>query len=220
MRSWLKRGVTLLELIVVVVIVSILSTVAVGVFTKEISRAKYARARAEIRTLEVAIAQYEVDTGHLPPSGSGSNFAPSNITTTGLAAGSGYLQMSLRSSLNGFPNSPLSQRWLGPYIDWDYNRLGNLNGDSIMTSPGNTAALGEICFLDPWGGPYIFIRATDYATRGGTELSSTNPFFATETYYNPSTFQIISEGPTLDTLPAPSRGTQSDDVTNFRGPDL
>src|SRR5690606_20774970 len=61
MKNTPKSGVTLLELLVVLVIISILSTIAVGVYTKEVLRAKVARTRAEIRTLEVAINRYQID---------------------------------------------------------------------------------------------------------------------------------------------------------------
>lgn len=219
MKTFFKRGLTLMELIVVLVIVSILSTIAVGVYTKEILRAKVARARAEIRTLEIAITQYEVDTGQIPPSGSGAALAPGAIATAGTAIGTGYLQVALRNSLNNNQYSPLSRRWLGPYIDWDHNRLGNTNGDPITTTAGQSTTPGEVNFLDPFGAPYYFVRASDYGARGGTELPSTDPFFVAETYYNPSTFQLLSFGPNRTSLAPPNRGTDFDDVTNFRSPD-
>lgn len=215
MKRLLPKGVTILELLVVLVIISILSTIAVGVYSNQIVRAKYAKARAEIRVLETAIAQYEVDTGDLPPSGSGSQLAPADINPGVPFAGSGYLTLALRSSLNGQPSDPISARWQGPYVDWDYNRLGNAAGEPI-TGAGNTATLPEISFLDPFGMPYQYIRSTDYLTLRGSELPSTNPFAASETWYNPSTFQIISFGANRTSLAHPLIGTESDDISNFR----
>ncbi|HNM46311.1 prepilin-type N-terminal cleavage/methylation domain-containing protein [Candidatus Sumerlaeota bacterium] len=211
-----RRAVTLLELMVVVVIIAILSTIAVGIYTKEIQRARYARTRAELRTLEIAIAQYQVDTGQLPPSGSGNTFAPAALTLAGNAIGSGYLTMSLRTSLNGNLYVPLSTRWQGPYIDWDQNRIGDPNGTPV-TDPANlsTTFLGQFSFLDAWSTPILYIRSDDYVARGGTELPSTSPFIA-ETYYNPSTYQLISFGANRTTLADPYRGTEVDDITNFR----
>ncbi len=214
MKNPIKYGVTLLELLVVLVIIAILSTIAVGVYSKEVLRAKFARARAEIRTLEIAIAQYEVDTGQLPPSGSGVTLAPSGIDSSGTAEGSGYLQVALRSSLNGQPFDPLSSRWLGPYIDWDYNKMGDDTG-SLVTDSDFTGSQAEASFLDPFGNPYLYIKADDYALRGGTELPGTNVFAATETYFNPSGVQIMSFGPNGTTLAAPERGLEEDDITNF-----
>jgi prepilin-type N-terminal cleavage/methylation domain-containing protein len=217
MKNIPRRGVTILELMVVLVIISILSTVAVGVYSKEILRARYAKTRAEIHTLELAITRYEIDTGQYPPSGSGSTIAPSGITTSGTARGSGYLQLALRNSLNNDPYEPLSSRWKGPYVEWDYNRLGLLDG-TPLTDVSDTVSPGNISFLDPFGYPYYYIRSSDYETRGGTELDSSSPFYPNETYYNPSTFQIISLGPNGQTYTDPGRGLEADDVSNFLSP--
>ncbi|MEO8376816.1 MAG: prepilin-type N-terminal cleavage/methylation domain-containing protein [Candidatus Sumerlaeota bacterium] len=211
-----RKAVTLLELMVVVVIIAILSTIAVGIYTKEIVRAKFARTRAEIRTLEIAIAQYQVDTGQLPPSGSGDPFAPAPITATGLAENSGYLTMSLRTSLNNNLYVPLSSRWQGPYVDWDLNKIGDPSGNPA-SNPAEltTARPSQLSFLDAWSTPLLYIRADDYVARGGTMLPSDSPYIG-ETFYNPSTYQIISFGPNRTTLADPFRGTEADDITNFR----
>lgn len=219
MKSPLPKGVTLLELLVVLVIISILSSVAVGVYSNQVMRAKYSRTRAEIRTLEVAITTYEVDTGHLPPSGSGTNLAPNSPNPSSPYQGSGYLQLALRGSLNGNPHAPLTPRWQGPYVDWDYNRMGNLQGQPITGGGANTA-LPSISFLDPFGNPYYYIRHQDYEQLGGTRLPSQNPFFQTETWYNPSTFQIVSFGANGTSMVHPRVGEEVDDITNFRSSDF
>lgn len=213
-----NKGVTILELLVVLVIISILSTIAVGIYSNQIMRARYAKARAEIRVLETAIAQYEVDTGDIPPSGSGNNIAPNNIDPSDPYVGCGYLTLALRSSLNGQPNSPISARWQGPYVYWDYNRLGDVSGQPI-TGAGNTAPLPGISFLDPFGMPYQYIRAEDYLDLGGAELPASNPFAGSETWYNPSTFQIISYGADRTSLAHPLVGTATDDISNFKSPE-
>ncbi|MBI1293311.1 prepilin-type N-terminal cleavage/methylation domain-containing protein [bacterium] len=229
-----RHAVTLLELLVVLVIISILSTVAVGVYSKEVTRARFARARQEIRTLEIAITQYEVDTGQFPPSGRGSFIASGNWTF-GDYIGTGNLQLALRSSFSGDPANPLNARWNGPYVDWDINRMGDANGVPLTATSGtstvsvvgaiapiaggaiNGGSIADIHFLDPWGTPYYYVRASDYAS-AGAQLPSTNPLAATEVYFNPTTFQIISFGPDLTSLDVPQRGLSGDDITNFRSP--
>lgn len=211
----LKRGVTLMELVVVLVIVSLLSTIAVGIYTKEVVRAKVSRARAEIRTMEVAIQRYHTDTGQYPPSGSGTQLAPNSLDQSTPYAGSGYLQVALRASLSGNSNQPLSLRWNGPYLDWDENKLGTLNGDPITA----TTPKPSISYLDPWGNPYYYINSNDYSSLGGTHLPTSNPYFSTETYFNASTFQIVSFGPNGTTNTQPNRiGTDIDDITNWNSP--
>lgn len=211
-------GVTLLELLVVLLIISILSTIATGVYTQQLGKAREARTRSEIRTLEVAITQYQVDTGQYPPTGSGLTIAPEPLTTAGIYNASGYLTLALRSSLNANLEEPLSNRWLGPYVDWDMNRLGDLNGVPITTPEGSSAVPGAISFLDPYGHPYFYIRSTDYAERGGTRLPEDNPLAASEVFFNPSTFQIISFGPNRQSNAPPERGLDDDDITNFMSP--
>ena len=214
-------GVTLIELLVVILIISILSTIATGVYTQQLGKAREARTRTEIRTLEVAIGQYYVDTGQYPPTGSGTTIAPNDLTVTpGTYDGSGYLTLALRTSLNANPQEPLSNRWRGPYVEWDMNRMGNLAGLAITTEEGEATPLGAISFLDPYGMPYLYIRSDDYEDRGGTELPPNNPFSASEIYFNPSTFQIISRGPNRQTLAPPQRGMDEDDITNFLSPEF
>lgn len=220
MKRLQKSGVTLLELIVVVLIVSILSTIAVGVYTKEVLRAKIARTRAEIRTLEVAINRYQIDVGQFPPSGSGVNLTPPLESFP--YGGCGYLQVSLRASMSGDARNPLSRRWLGPYMDWDENRLGTLitgsgsGGDVIAGTP-----MPDVNFLDPFGTPYYYINSTEYDALGGTWMDASNPYFATETYYNASTFQLISLGPDGTTdFSGNAIGTEPDDITNWEGPNI
>ena len=217
MNKLFKKGVTLIELIVVLLIISLLSTIAVGVYTREVLRAKVARTRAEIRTLEVAVNRYQIDVGQFPPSSTGTALAPSTLDQLSLSQGCGYLQLALRASLNGNSFIPLSTRWEGPYVDWDDNKLGTLTG-GVLT-PGLSRA--QVQFLDPFGNPYYYIQYREYATLGGAELPSTHPYYATETYYNPSTFQILSQGPN-GTSGATGGGLvpDLDDITNWESPNV
>jgi len=203
-----RQGVTLLELLVVLVILSLLATLAVGVYSKEVVRARYARTRAEISELEVAINRYFVDVGEYPPTGSLSN-------VPGAGIGSAYLQIVLRSSISGNLNVPASKRWLGPYIEWDYAFLGDVTGAGLF--PESTYDIRDVHLIDPFRSPYYYVNSNDYVADGGTELLTNHPFRATETFYNPTTFQIISFGVNRNTLPVPNRGLDPDDVTNFEG---
>lgn len=209
----LKKGVTLLELIVVLMIISILTTIATGVYTQELQRAKIAKTRAEIRSLELAINRYQIDTGQFPPSGTGINLAPNPLqNTVSPYAGCGYMQVALRSSINGNQLAPLSSRWIGPYFDFDENRLG-LIGNLPITASTSPA---EIQFLDAWGNPFYYIQSADYVNLEGTFLPVTSPYAAVETYYNVSTFQLISFGPnSITDTTGNAVGTEPDDLTNW-----
>ncbi len=211
-----QSAVTLLELLVVVVIMGILASVAVTVYTGHVDRARVAACKDTIRQLELAVSQYEVDTGQLPPSSSGLPIAPDQLVYEGNASsgsfGSGYLQLALIHSLSGDFHRPLSYRWLGPYIQPDEDQLGDRDGLPVNLSTPK----GYVQLLDPWGLPYYYLRSDHYASMGGTQYPSNHPFFASETYYNPSSFQIFSMGRNGSTYPVPYRGEETDDVNNWR----
>lgn len=204
-----KMGVTLLELLVVVLIIGILSTIAVTVYVGQVERARVAACYHTIRSLELAVTRYELDVGQYPPSSSGPTLSPVNPLTP--STGCGYLQVALLHSLSGNVYQPLDKRWLGPYMEFDEVQLSDLNGAPITSSTPKS----QIQFLDPWGTPYTYTRHQDYATYGGTELWPSDPYRSTETYYNPKTIQIFSVGPNGYTYNVPYRGLETDDVNNW-----
>lgn len=207
---------TLIELLVVMGIISILSMIAVGNYLTLARRARIAGAAAEIRQIEQAVERYRIDLGDYPPSGTGTKYphAPDydDINPpTGDAMDCGYMTLALLHSLNGDATAPLDPRWDGPYLSIDYEQLGTPDFSEITSSTPPP----QICMLDPWGSPYRYIRSDDYATSGGTELPDSDPFQATEVYFNVNTFQIVSKGPDAETLDPPEYGMGDDDVTNF-----
>jgi len=198
-----SKGVTLLELLVVVLILAVLATIATPVFVGQVTRAKVAATKDTIRQLEVAIARYEIDVGVLPPS-----------WTVGSDLGGGWLIEALLHSTNGNINAPSSPRWNGPYIEFDLDQLA-VPGVNAVDNPG-IPDQREVQLLDPFESPYNYIRFTDYETFNGTELPTGDPFFASETWFNPRTFQIWSYGPDGTTNFANGeRGTGPDDITNW-----
>lgn len=54
-------GFTLVELLIVIGIVGILGTIAINSYSAYIDRAKIAQAKSDIRSIEVAISQYQAD---------------------------------------------------------------------------------------------------------------------------------------------------------------
>jgi len=209
-----QKAFTLVELLAVCLILGLLATVAVGVYTNQVERARIAAARQTINELEMAANRYQVDVGTYPPSGSG--VLPLSLNAP--AVGCGYLEVALIHSLSGNSNSPNTPLWKGPYITIQNQYLGDSSGNNFALNPGLTGLVpGQVQILDPWGKPYLYVRSgpspDDYATMGGTKLPATNPFAATEIYYNPDTFQIVSYG--NNGVPDGTANTTNDDVTNF-----
>ncbi len=218
----MKKAFTLMELLVVVLILGLLATIAVGVFTSQVERARYAAARTTISAIELAATRYQLDLGEFPPSGSQT---PSPGPDSPFQ-GNGLLYLVLTRSINGNTSEPASARWQGPYIDVKKLNLGDINGipvDDVTTGTPTTALLpGDIHILDPWGTPYRYVRSSgsaddNYTVNAATELPVTNPFAATDVYYNPTTFQVASKGRNVQTPLANTGqfGTQEDDVNNF-----
>lgn len=231
-----KHAFTLLEMVIVVMIIGILSAILLPVLTNQVLKARIARTKNDIRALETAVSRFKIDTGLYPPSGS-------DINDT-LATGNGYLSRFLRHEpypldadagahaddyIYGFIMQ-IQEYWDGPYIEVNRDQIDYAGypaaTQGIATALEETArstGRGQVegsnpnnhQILDAFGEPFRFIQHEDYANYGGTERRSGDPFYETETYYNARTFQIVSGGQNLISLPAPDIGLDLDDITNF-----
>lgn len=205
-----EKAFTLIELLAVVLILGILASISVGVYTTQVERARVAAARTMISELEVAINRYQIDTGQFPPSGSGSGTFPASAP----AQGCGYLQQALAVGFGSPTETPYN--WHGPYITIKREFLGDLNGIPVEET-GGSLVKGQVQILDPWRSPYRYVRSgpapDSYATMGGIPLPTGHPY--APGYYNPSTFQLSSRGPNSSPAAWDEIGTEPDDVTNF-----
>ncbi len=90
----MRRGFTIIEIMVVVVIIGILASIALFQYNKIIDKAKIVSLKANMHSLEISIELYATDNG--------GNY-PSNSDTTGLGE---YLFKNIK---NPYDNSP---HWL------------------------------------------------------------------------------------------------------------
>jgi prepilin-type N-terminal cleavage/methylation domain-containing protein len=126
---------TLIELLVVVTIIAILAAIALPNFLEAQTRAKVARARADLRTLATGLESYRVDMNSYPPSrGSQIETEPVHrFNGYGQPCFGGFQTMSLRLS------TPVAYLTTASIID-PLKRGGSEGGQSYQS--GNPADVG------------------------------------------------------------------------------
>ena len=80
-RTRAPKGFTLIELLLVLVILSILAAVVVPKFTGSSEKARVARAKTDISTLDDAVDRFELDAGRFPTSEEGLGVLAQQPTT-------------------------------------------------------------------------------------------------------------------------------------------
>jgi len=109
MRS---SGFTIVELLIVIAIITIISTVATFNFITAIQKAKRSTAKSFIGKLELAISMYKIDTGLYPPDKGSS--------------------ASLRKALDPEKDDPIQDLpgWNGPYLEFKQKEV-NSSGELL-----------------------------------------------------------------------------------------
>ena len=134
MKHSVNKGFTLIEILVVISVIGILSTLSVGVATVAKARIKTSAAEAVIQRLELALSQYKNDFGCYPPTGNDPN---DNSIMIGCLTGDLNGDGKYTGDEGDIPaNHP---RWKKPYILIDKSfpvRAGKL--------------------MDPWDVPYRY----------------------------------------------------------------
>ena len=125
------RAFTLIELMVVMVVISILtSLITTGAF-RAVGSAQESRAKSDIVALEAALERYRLDTGVYPLTVAGGNLFKTWLQTDSLAPTIIQVPPLLPIPLD-------TVGWDGPYMSFKSNEL-------LVDA-----------FLDPWGNPYQY----------------------------------------------------------------
>ena len=120
-----RRGFTLLELLVVMVIIGLLASYVGPKYFGQIGKSEIKVARAQIDALDKALAQYRIDVGRFPTTEQGLaalTAAPSGESPSGKSGWSGpYLSKSVPSDPWG---RPYLYRCPGEHGDFDLSSFG------------------------------------------------------------------------------------------------
>jgi general secretion pathway protein G len=89
--SSIRRGFTLIELMVVVVILGILATMVVPKVMSKPEQARRTKAKVDIRSIQTALNMFKADTGRFPTTAEGLQALATNPGVKGYAS-DGYLE--------------------------------------------------------------------------------------------------------------------------------
>ncbi len=98
-----QRGFTLIELMVVVVILGLLATIMMPKILGKPEQARRVKAKADIRSIQSALAMFKTDTGNFPTTSEGLDVL---VTNPGIR---GY-------SADGYLDALQTDPWGNPYI--------------------------------------------------------------------------------------------------------
>jgi general secretion pathway protein G len=136
-QSSIRKGFTLIELMVVVVILGILATMVVPKVLSKPEQARRTKAKVDIRSIQSALALFKTDTGRFPTTGEGLQALVTNPGLKGYSS-DGYLE---RAPMDPWGNKYL---YISPGVhskDYDLKSCGK---------DGEEGGTGEDADIESW----------------------------------------------------------------------
>ncbi len=149
----MKKAFTLLELLIVIVILGVLSTLIIGNFITSLQKGRDARRKADLEQIQKALEMYYEDN----------NLYPTAAPTPGFVFGSQFA-VSGKVYMEKVPNDPLN----GKNYEYDYDATNN--GFKLYAClENNQQILPYTTALSPSGG--LTCSTTCYAQDGKTKIA-------------------------------------------------
>ncbi len=187
----LRRGFTLIEILIVIAIIAILMTIGMFAFSAIQEKKRTETARVTISALSTALDQYRSDYSYYP-SGDGSETSSTKL----------YEALYRDEDGDGRPDmDPEGKGRLKPY--WDKLKPDSSDPDGVNVKRRN----GRYVICDPWGTPYRYrlgsgMNAVDATGNRGSGINAD--------------FDIWSLGPDMKGNNGPYKtGDNEDNITNW-----
>ncbi len=143
--SWL-RGVSLVEMIVVLGIATALVGTSVAVYGAFRARAKQLQAGAELALLRNGLESFRLVHGEYPLTGDSPNFSTLDSLDATTA------EVKLFNALSGRLDARLRPAETRPYVD--FRQLATAHAGAGVELGGSESTVNA--FTDPWGNPYVY----------------------------------------------------------------
>ncbi|OQA29520.1 MAG: hypothetical protein BWY59_00234 [Verrucomicrobia bacterium ADurb.Bin345] len=156
-----SSGVTLVELLVVIVIIATIAGILTPVIIRALERADIAKAQQEMATIVSAIQAYFREYGYMPVGDTNGHPDHTYVGKWGNLNDDPLRQSRIMNILRGVDATYNPRRIVFLEIP-ESSSTGVASIRTIDSEAMRTYTLSEVFFLDPWSNPYLIVVDSDF----------------------------------------------------------